>query len=150
MRFYDHLRRWGPAVLVMAAIFVLSAQTKETLPELGRWDLYAKKLGHVTGYALLAGAYLWGLTFRPPAVWLAQPPRWQALLGALVLAALYGATDEYHQSFVPGRGATVIDVGIDTLGASLGLALALAWQRLRPGPLATRTPARPDPPRSTR
>ena len=38
-----------------------------------------------------------------------------------LLAILYAASDEFHQSFVPGRGPSVIDVGIDAIGAGLGL-----------------------------
>ena len=38
-------------------------------------------------------------------------------------AAVYAATDEFHQYFIPGRSAEVMDVCIDTLGASIGLAI---------------------------
>lgn len=41
---------------------------------------------------------------------------------ALILCALYAVTDEWHQSFVAGRGPSLIDVGIDTLGAGIGWA----------------------------
>jgi VanZ family protein len=47
-----------------------------------------------------------------------------ALLLALSLASLYGATDEFHQSFVPGRSADVLDWLADTLGAALGASAA--------------------------
>ena len=36
---------------------------------------------------------------------------------------VYAATDEFHQYFIPGRSAEVMDVCIDTLGASIGLAI---------------------------
>jgi VanZ family protein len=52
---------------------------------------------------------------------------------AVLLSGLYGVTDEFHQAFVPGRGAAALDVGIDTLGAALGVWLAL---RRRPPPAA--------------
>ena len=44
-------------------------------------------------------------------------------LAALLTAAVYAATDEFHQYFIPGRSAEVMDVCIDTLGASIGLAI---------------------------
>ena len=44
-------------------------------------------------------------------------------LAALLTAAVYAATDEFHQYFIPGRSAAVIDVCIDTLGALIGLAI---------------------------
>ncbi len=39
------------------------------------------------------------------------------LVTAFVLVALYGLSDEYHQSFVPGRTATLWDWLVDLLGA---------------------------------
>ena len=47
---------------------------------------------------------------------------------ALTFSVLFAVLDEYHQTFVPGRGGTWSDVAIDTLGASL--AGLVAW-RLR-------------------
>ncbi|MDI1321017.1 MAG: VanZ family protein, partial [bacterium] len=50
---------------------------------------------------------------------------------ALLLAAVYAATDEFHQSFVPGRTASLGDVLIDITGAFVALAVAAAWQKWR-------------------
>ncbi len=118
------LWRWGPAILMMAVLFVASAQTKATVPDLAEWDWPVKKGGHLFGYALLGLAYLRGLTGGQ------RPAARQAVL-AVLLAAAYGATDEFHQSFVPGRGADVLDVGIDALGAALGVGAWWAWERTR-------------------
>jgi VanZ family protein len=46
-----------------------------------------------------------------------------------VLAVLYAASDEWHQSFVPGRHPPPSDVLIDTAGATAGLLLLWWWQR---------------------
>jgi VanZ family protein len=46
------------------------------------------------------------------------------------LCILYAITDEYHQSFVPGRSPRGMDVGIDALGAVLGLLPAFIRPRL--------------------
>jgi VanZ family protein len=46
------------------------------------------------------------------------------LLCAVALCALYACTDEFHQLFVPGRAALLMDIGIDTLGALLGGGIA--------------------------
>lgn len=48
--------------------------------------------------------------------------------GSIVLASLYGATDELHQSFTPGRVCDVADWLVDTAGATLG---AVAFVCLR-------------------
>lgn len=37
----------------------------------------------------------------------------------------YASSDEIHQSFIPGRNASIIDVGIDTSGVLLGIILVL-------------------------
>ena len=48
---------------------------------------------------------------------------WRRGLLALVLATLYGVTDEFHQMFVPGRTADRYDVLADGIGATLGVAI---------------------------
>lgn len=42
---------------------------------------------------------------------------------AWVLAVLYGITDEFHQSFTPGRSASAVDLLVDLLSALCGLYL---------------------------
>ena len=73
-----------------------------------------RKLAHVGEYAVLAMLVLRALE---------HPGRTLAATAALtlLLCAGYAALDELHQSFVPSRGASPLDVGIDTLGAALGL-----------------------------
>jgi hypothetical protein len=41
---------------------------------------------------------------------------------ALLLSILYAISDEWHQSYVPGRSATIQDTLVDTAGACLGWA----------------------------
>jgi VanZ family protein len=64
-------------------------------------------------------------------------PAWQWSKAALVLAlvALYAASDEFHQSFVPSREASVRDVLLDSLGGALGLVgvWAVSWWRKERG-----------------
>jgi len=110
------LYRWGPALLVMAVIFTASSFSKAGLPQFGTWDWAVKKAGHMLGYGLLGVFYLRGLA---PGV---QPTIWQIIF-AVALTGLYGATDEFHQSFVAGRGALPSDVLIDLVGATMGVAV---------------------------
>jgi VanZ family protein len=49
---------------------------------------------------------------------------------AVALATAYGVSDEWHQSFVPGRWPEAADVLADAVGAALGVALAVAMARL--------------------
>ena len=113
--------RWGPAILVMVLIFMLSSVPSKEMPSFGNFDLSVKKGGHMLGYALLARSYLWALGGS-------RSKNWALAWG---LAVVYAATDEFHQLFVPGRGAWIVDVGIDGVGALLGLLIARlsAWRR---------------------
>ena len=49
------------------------------------------------------------------------PWRWSKAGLVLALVALYAASDEIHQAFVPSRDASVRDVLLDTTGGALGL-----------------------------
>lgn len=85
-----------------------------------------KVAGHLVLYGVLA--FLVQSVFRG---WLdcsARPVFWPVVCGAL--AALYGLSDEYHQSFVPGRTASMFDVGIDSLGSAAATFAFWAWGRI--------------------
>ena len=58
-------------------------------------------------------------------------PGWRGALLALFTASLFGATDEWHQSFVPGRTADVMDWLADTSGAALAVGLYFLWRPYR-------------------
>lgn len=77
-----------------------------------------RKAAHMTEYAILGMLGLW--TFRS---W--RLPQKRAAWFALLCSALYAATDEFHQLFVPGRSGQITDVLFDTTGACLGIGLVL-------------------------
>ncbi len=105
---------WGPAAGVMVAIFALSSQPAGHLPNFGPMDYVFKKTGHVLGYGVLGLAYWRGLKFDRQLAW-----------RAWILAVVYAATDEFHQSFVAGRNPSLIDALVfDGGGAALALYLA--------------------------
>ena len=54
---------------------------------------------------------------------------WLVVLFAL--AALYGASDEWHQSFVPGREVSALDLAADTAGAAIAAVALRAWAIIR-------------------
>lgn len=78
-----------------------------------------RKTGHVSEYAVLA-AWVW----RARRV-TAQATAWTRREFAIVIGvcAAYASSDEFHQLFVSSRQASVIDVLIDTIGATVGLLL---------------------------
>jgi len=131
------LIRWGPALAVMLIIFLFSSQTKGTLPDFGKADFGVKKTSHALIYALLAVAMVWGVRGS-------ERVSWQPVAIAFGLTVLYALTDEYHQTFVTGRDGKLFDVGVDAVGATIGLAFRL-W--LWP-PLAARLRAVPSPSKS--
>ena len=103
--------RWLPSLLMMLAIFAFSSRTSNELPNFGGWDYFVKKSAHGIGYGLLALSYLHTL------------PGCNYKL-SWFLAVLFSLTDEFHQSFVPGRRASLIDVLVfDNLGAMSALFL---------------------------
>jgi VanZ family protein len=62
-------------------------------------------------------------------------PRWAAT--ALLLAAVFAASDEYHQTFVPSRGPSIQDVLLDTSAAAAAQLILWRW-------LKRATPSQPD------
>ena len=85
--------------------------------------------------ALHAGAFFWlALLFFRGILWSSYPPTRTAAWIAMGLAALYGATDEWHQSFVPSRTSDIDDWIADVLGALIvvlacyPLARLLKWE----------------------
>jgi VanZ family protein len=112
---------WVPALLYMAGIFIVSS-----IPDLGPLPGgVSDKSGHTLAYAGLGALLLFALARgRPERVTLGRAAI------AVALASAYGVTDEWHQSFVPGRSAEVADVLADVLGAALGVALAAALATL--------------------
>ena len=117
-----HALRWGPAVLWAAMIFGLSAMSSLPPPPGGLTDKHA----HFVTYGVLAALVVWGLTDRAPA-----RTTWAAAAAAVALAALYGASDEWHQSFVPGREVSALDLAADTAGAAIAAVGLRAWAIIR-------------------
>jgi len=144
MRFF--LKYWLPLLIWLCVIFVGSTdlmsaeQTSRFLVPFLRWlkpdistgalaqvHFFVRKLGHISEYAILA-ILLWralrsGTNLRIKmsllfvAVWLA--------------CGIFAAGDEFHQSFVPSRTASLLDVMIDLSGAFIGLAICFGFVRRR-------------------
>lgn len=141
MNFRELLKAWLPVALWMTLMFfgstdLMSAEhTSRFLTPFLRWlnpaispeaiaqaHFFVRKAAHVTEYAVLSG-----LLFRA----LRRPlgSFWRRAAFALIPAILFATTDEWHQSFVATRTASLGDVCIDSLGAVVGILVSLAWQR---------------------
>ena len=142
------LKAWAPAAVWMGVIFAMSAmpgdvsgETSGTLvhfffstvsflfgqeaaaavsPDM--IHLLIRKGAHMAEYAILFFLYDRALHIEG-----AKRPG----LYALILCALYAATDETHQAFVAGRGPSVMDVGVDALGAGAAWFASKIWQRIK-------------------
>ncbi len=102
---------WLPVAAWAGVIFVLSS-VPSLSTGLGTWDFVLRKLAHLGEYAVL-GALL---------------ARALATVPAVGSGIAYAATDEIHQTFVPGREGSIVDVALDALGVGLGV---FAYRRLR-------------------
>ena len=112
------LHVWGPVVVLMAAIFVVSGSSSPPRLPASVSDVAA----HAIAYAVLGAAML-------RAVSGADSSRITVggVLLAVALTVAYGLTDEVHQSFVPGRTPELRDLAADALGAAAGAGLGWAW-----------------------
>jgi len=145
---WSFVRYWLPVLGWMGLIFGGSADPSSTrhssriIGPLVRWlfpdlsleavetvVLCVRKCGHLGEYAVLA-MLLWRALDRPsrndP-----RPRQWSKAGLAVVLAALYAASDEFHQTFVPTRQGSVWDVLLDSCGAIFGLVVLYGIGALR-------------------
>ena len=137
MRTVDRVGRWVPLIAAIAwagVIFHFSSMGPAHLPDtpawdslrtpspsgapppdLSMWEWITRKGAHILQFAMLG--FL--VACAAAAFQLPRP----ALIG-WVVATMYGALDEAHQSLVPGRTAQATDVFIDAIGALVGVT---AW-----------------------
>ena len=143
-----------PAILIMCAIYYFSAQSGEVSGSLSyeisyqiietkneilaqgySYDQiayeaelihpYVRKAAHMTEYFILAIAISFPLyVYKIRGIWL-------ILLAGIVCVGFAGF-DEYHQSFVAGRGPSMRDVFIDSVGAGIGILMVqlFCWSTL--------------------
>ena len=133
---------WALVALWAAVIFFMSAHTgsdfdgEGPLAAVKRWlvGLVAPVFGpetdvvsvaaHFTEYLVLGALLFVALRCTWP-----ESSSSRLMLGAVVLASAYAVTDEFHQSFVPGRLCDPADWLTDTLGATLGAVIVLALSK---------------------
>jgi VanZ family protein len=138
---YFFLLYWLPVLVWMGIIFYISHQDSDSTGQNGdifmflfnllnldpvrmvelKVPLYLRKLAHVIEYFVLF-LLLARLNFQyfkmPKVAWM-----------SLVVTILYAISDEFHQTFIPGREGKISDVGIDSLGAILALGVLFLWVR---------------------
>lgn len=118
-----------PLLLGCVAIFVASSMPGPPIPTPLIFP-HSDKLLHGCAYTVLGILAFFGAARRTGA---AERP---ARIEASLVAALYGASDEIHQAFVPGRTSELLDLAADSVGGLLGAfvlgpMLWRAWARRR-------------------
>lgn len=123
--FLEFLRKRGLqlflVLLWLGVIFYFSSQphsAEETELLFGNWNLLVRKASHISEYIILTGLF-W---------WLYQPST-RVLSFAALSSIGYAITDEFHQAFVPGRGASPIDVLIDSSGVGIAVIMLIFFTR---------------------
>lgn len=142
---YKKLLAWLPAITLMILIFALSAQEADVSSAKSSHlldtiihviekltgitiephsDFYEilhtilRKLGHFSEFAALGCSITLPLRIQ-------GMRGWKLFAASEILTAIYAATDEFHQLFVPGRDGNPLDVCIDSMGACVGILIGM-------------------------
>jgi VanZ family protein len=122
MKRYTNFIYYIPAVTLCAGIFFMSSLASFRLPDMGfNWQ---DKLFHCLAYFVL------GLSI----VFIFDPNKTKnktIFILTLFIGSLYGASDEFHQYFVPGRVCDVYDWVADSTGILLSLLFLKKIHKLR-------------------
>ena len=113
--FTENRRRWLWPFAIAGLIFFASSQSKLAGPSIPGID----KVVHFSVYGLLA-TFVVRLGNKPRSAWI-----------ALVLVSAYGMSDEWHQSFTPGRSVELADWLADTSGAAMAIVMYRTWTAYR-------------------
>lgn len=91
----------------------------------GAFGIFVVKAYHMAEFALLC--YLLFLVLSTRLI----KKQGKAVLAAATISALYAASDEWQQTFVPGRGGTWVDVVIDCCGTGIASTIILRQIKCR-------------------
>jgi VanZ family protein len=136
---------WLPVFLWMGFIFWMSTETFSAentssvvekvvtflVPVISSQELdlvhaLIRKAAHVTEYFILGLLLFRAFRGGSTASW-----NWRWPFFALLVVVLWAAIDEFHQSLVPARTGSAVDVGIDTAGATLAQLVCALWHGYR-------------------
>jgi VanZ family protein len=109
---------WAPVLVYMALLFHASSLAE--LPAVA--STVSDKLEHWLAYAVLGALLLRALVGG-----LGRSATVRTAFLAVAIAAAYGASDEFHQHFVPHRSMDAYDLLADTTGAAAAAVALYAW-----------------------
>jgi len=141
----DFVKYWLPVILFACFIFWMSTETFSSertfsvvravisflVPGLSGKEVdlihaIIRKLAHVVEYLILGFLLFRAFRGRSSAWW-----SWRWFFLATIVVLLWAASDEFHQSFVSTRTASIVDVGIDIVGGILGQFASVLWKPQR-------------------
>jgi len=143
--FMRNFHYWAPVLFWMVFTYWMSSATFSSMntasilepiirffvPSISRKEFIAihriiRKLAHVTEYLILGV-----LLFRAFRAGSEEKRLWHWAISSLAVLVLFAMTDEFHQSFLRVRTASLRDVYFDTLGGLLAQCVSVLWyQRL--------------------
>ena len=116
----NFLKYWLPVILWALVIFSFSSYSVGSATQIYWKDFVIKKTAHMVEYAILTI-----LVYR--ALLSKGIKSNNAALMAIFTSVVYGASDEYHQSFTPGREPRIRDVIFDTIGSIVAMYFVWNW-----------------------
>jgi len=115
---------WLPVLVYCLIIFIQSSfPATEHIPEFD----FSDKLLHAAVYAVL-GILLYRAFNAMPK----RPSTVSLVILSILMTALYGASDEVHQYFVPSRNAEFLDFAADAAGGIIGVMVAVVINKNKP------------------
>ena len=112
-----------PVVIVCIGIFVQSSFSSEAYPKI-EFEL-SDKIVHFCIYLVLLFAFYYSFNNQAKFLLINK----YSLLFAFVFTSLYGASDEFHQYFVPGRTCEFNDWVANVTGALFGIVIILIYKK---------------------
>jgi len=113
MRKMEKIKLWLALLLWAGVIFGFSSLPINKETEFSWIDFIIKKTAHVVEYGILFWLLVRAWTNKSFEI---KP---KMVIYAFIICILYALSDEWHQTFVPGREGTLRDVGFDTIGVFL-------------------------------
>ncbi|MDP3902393.1 MAG: VanZ family protein [Methylococcaceae bacterium] len=111
------------SALLLYCLFIYWLSDQQSLPSPTWWGLeFQDKINHAGAYFIMA-TFAWR-SFRH----IGTSSIVLALI-SILFCSLYGASDEWHQSFVEGRSSDVMDWLADTSGAVMAMVCLYFFQR---------------------
>jgi len=104
---------WAPAIGWATVLFLLSSLSDSDLSTFSFSFPFDDKVIHLALYSVLGGTLQFG--------WL-NSRSGMAHWTLIAIGIIYGVSDEWHQSFVPGRNPSIADLLADAIGVLMGYA----------------------------